>query len=113
MKFLAIFSRTRHLFWLKSHKQIVLIIVYNFSIDTMAGKNHLHRFFSHFRLIFSKIMRFSNPVISELGDIHGVGPMSKQSISGTLSPKCNQFPWKFFNFEILALKSDRYVSPQI
>ena len=58
-------------------------------------------------------MGFSNPFILELSDIDGVGSMSKRSISGTLSPKCNQFLWKFLNFEILALKSDRYVSPQI
>ena len=56
-------------------------------------------------------MRFSNPVISELSDIHGLGPMSKRSISGTLPPKCNPFPWKIFNFEISALESDRYASP--
>ena len=58
-------------------------------------------------------MRFSNPVISELSDIHGLGPMSKRSISGTLPPKCNRFPWKFLSFEISALESDRYASPQI
>ena len=79
----------------------------------MVGKNHLHRFFSHFRSIFSKIMRFSNPVISEFSDIHGLGPMFKRSISGTLPPKCNRFPWKFLNFEISSLESDRYASPKI
>ena len=77
----------------------------------MVGKNHLHRFFSHFRSIFSKIMRFSNPVILGSSYLHGSGPTSKRSISGTLPPNCNPFPWKIFNFEISALESDRYASP--
>ena len=56
-------------------------------------------------------MQFLNPLISELSDIHGLVPMSKRSISGILPPKCSRFPWKFLNFEIWALESDRYASP--
>ena len=77
----------------------------------MVGKNHLHPFYSHFRSISSKIMRFSNRVILGSANLHGSVSASKWSIFSTLSCKCSPFPWRVFNFEILALESGISASP--
>ena len=58
-------------------------------------------------------MRFSNPIILRSANLHGSVSASKWSISSTLPPKCNPFPWKNFNLKISSLESDRYASPQI
>ena len=79
----------------------------------MVGKNHLHRFFSHFMSIFSKIMRLSNPVFWVSVYLHGLVLASKWSISSTLPSKCKLFPWEVFNFEILTHKNGSSASPQI
>ena len=77
----------------------------------MVGKNHLHLFFGHFRSIFNKIMRFSNPVILGSANLHGSVSAFKWSISSTLPPKCSPFPWKIFKFEILTHESSSSASP--
>ena len=77
----------------------------------MVEKNHLHPFLSHFRSIFGKIMRFSNHVILGSANLHGSVSASKLSIFSTLPCKCSPFPWRVFNFEILALESGISASP--
>ena len=66
--------------------------------------------FSHFRSIFSKIVRFSYPVCLGLVYLYGLVSASKWSISSTLPPKCKLSPWKVFNFEISTRKSGSSVS---
>ena len=83
-----------------------------FRSSDMVEKNHLVPFFSHLlKSILSKIMQFSNHVILGSANLHGSVSASKWSISSTLPPKCNPFPWKVSNFEILSLESGSSVSP--
>ena len=110
MRFLAIFWWTLHYFWLKFHIKIVLIIIYNFSIDTMAGKI----IFTHFSAILGQFLaKLCDFQIALFWDrpIFTVRFQHLNEVFLALPPKCNPFPWKVSNFEILSLESGSSVSP--
>ena len=116
MRFLPIFLRTRHYFWLKLHIWIGFNITYNFSFVTMVGKTHLHPFFGLFYKQFFKkwgfwpfsqesVIGFGGMIIirkfSTLSTTFLLAPSSGKLIFTLLSAILGIFLTKVYDFQIV------------
>ena len=76
MRFLAIFSRTRHWFRLKYHPWIVFNIIYNFSTNTMVGITHLYPFSA----TLGMFLTFSSRFTLCMGDLYGSAQLHQNEV---------------------------------